>query len=502
MKQRTATLLGKGTADRIIFFGLLVLLFWLPLPWGSNRPWAEALIGILAGTLCTIYLLCQLPGALDRANSTFPVLSYTLPILLWLVWLAWGIVQMVPLDFASLQSVSPAAARLYTTLFPDMASEHAWPISIQPGLTFQRWTLALGYFSLYLLVLGLARDRSRLNTLANVLVFSALLQAIYGGVMVLSRVEYGFFEHKTAYLGVATGTFVNRNHLAGYLELGAAVGIGLILADLRSVDLGNWRKRVKHFLNFLFSTRLRTRVFLAVIVVGLVLTRSRGGNSAFFGALVVCAPAYMLLKERRLFLKSMVLFVSLLAVDVWIVSGWYGLGKLATRVEQTHEATEDRTYAFAAYPGIIEQYWRTGSGEGTFATVFAANQPAKVVGYYDHAHNDYAEFLIEAGAPGFLVLLLLVGITGLHALRVILRRNDRLRVGMCFAFLMATAELAIHSFTDFNLQIPANAATYVTLMAMAGACAQDGRRRRKVQAVVHERDEVLSMDGSESTDAT
>ncbi|MGH8507086.1 MAG: O-antigen ligase family protein [Stenotrophobium sp.] len=494
MKLRSRRLLGTGWADRILFAALLLLLLWLPLPWGSNRPWAEAVFGILVGLLGVAYLLTQI---FARGDAAFSPQTYVWPLLLWLVWLVWVALQMVPMDFARLQALSPAAARFYASAFPVSHAQLFWPLSVFPNLTWHRWLLSLGYFSLYVLTLGLARDRNRLQTLANTLVMSALFQAVYGGVMVLSRVEYGFFEHKTAYLGLATGTFVNRNHLAGYLELGAAIALGLILADLRVADLGNWKKRARYFLQFLFSTRLRIRVVLAVIVVGLVLTRSRGGNLAFFGALVVAAPIYIFLKERRLFLKSLVLFISLLAVDVWIVSGWFGLDKVVTRVEQTHTETEVRSYAFAAYPALIEKYKQTGSGLGTFATVFAPAQPANSWGYFDHAHNDYAEFLIETGVPGALILLVLVGITSLHALRVILRRNDRLRVGMCFAFLMGTAELAAHSFTDFNLQIPANAATYVVMMAMAAACAQQGRRKLPVPSAGCQEGDMALTSGSE-----
>jgi O-antigen ligase len=493
MKRDKPGMLGGGTINRLLFVVLLIFLLWLPLPWGSNRPWTEFLLGGIAGLLCTCYLLAQI---FMRGAGAFVPGQYTWPLLLWVMWLVWVALQLVPLDFQHLQAFSPAAAKLYAQAFPTNHAQTLWPISVFPNLTYHRWLLSLGYFSLYIVTLGLARDRARLHTLGNVLVISALLQAAYGGIMVLSGIEYGFFEHKTAYLGLATGTFVNRNHLAGYLELGAAIAIGLILADLRAVDLGNWKKRARYFLKFLFSTRLRIRVMLAVIVIGLVLTRSRGGNLAFFGALVGTLPIYIFLKERRLFLKSLILFISLLAVDVWIVSGWFGLDKVVSRVEQTHEVTEDRTYAFAAYPGLIEKYQLTGSGMGTFATVFAHNQPDNSWGYFDHAHNDYAEFLIEAGIPGTLILLILGGITALHALRVILRRNDRLRVGICFAFLMGSAELAVHSFTDFNLQMPANAATYVVLMAMAAACPQQGRRRPSSKTVSSGDDSAILKSGN------
>lgn len=479
--QRTITL------DRCLFLALMVLVVWLPLPWGSNRFGAEAFLSVMAGILCLIYLISQI---FKNDHSAFSPGRYLLPIVLWALWLAWIFFQTVPLSPNWLEMLAPTAAHYYATVFPDLsAGGHAWPISLLPERTKQQLLLSLGYFSLYLLVLGLVRDRGRMKLLGQVIVISALAQAIYGGLMTLTGLEYGFFEKKTAYLGLATGTFINRNHLAGYLELGAAMAIGLILADLKVTDLSSWKKRLMAMLDFLFSTRLRIRVFLAIIVVGLVLTRSRGGNLAFFSALIVLGPAYLFFKERKLFLKSTILFLSLLVVDIWIVSNWYGLEKLTTRIEKTNTETEARTYAFKAYPGLIDEYSRSGSGMGTFAAVFGKNQPDDANGYYDHAHNDYAEFLIEAGAPGALVLMLLVGLSCLHAGRVILRRNDRVRVGVCFAFLMASTELAVHSVTDFNLQIPANAATYVIMMAMAGACSQDRPRRRTKSADVTEKQE-------------
>ncbi|PTU32933.1 O-antigen ligase family protein [Stenotrophobium rhamnosiphilum] len=487
MKQPTTP--ARLTLDHVLFGALLVLVAWLPLPWGSNRFGAQAALGVVAGILCVIYLGNQI---FKTDKDAFLPKRYFWPLLLWALWLAWIFFQTIPLSPDWLARLAPSAAQYYASVFPDLAVQSEWPISLLPERTHQKVMLSLGYFSLYVLVIGLARDRGRLKMLGQVIVFSALAQAVYGGIMTLSGLEYGFFEKKTAYLGFATGTFVNRNHLAGYLELGAAMAIGLILADLKVADLSTWKKRLVALLDFLFSTRLRVRVFLAIIVVGLVLTRSRGGNLAFFSALIALGPIYLFYKERQLFVKSAVLFLSLVVVDVWIVSNWYGLEKLTTRLEQTNTETEARTFAFKAYPGLIEQYSPSGSGMGTFAAVFGKGQPDDSYGYYDHAHNDYAQFLIEAGIPGTSILLILAALSCLHAVLVIRKRNDRVRVGICFAFLMASTELAIHSVTDFNLQIPANAATYVIMMAMAGACSQDRPRRPRIGEKVSGKNEALT----------
>ena len=71
-----------------------------------------------------------------------------------------------------------------------------------------------------------------MKTLLQVLVFSGTFQAAYGAFMVLSGLELGFFVEKYVGQGVATGTFVNRNHFAGYLVMCLSAGIGLLLSQL------------------------------------------------------------------------------------------------------------------------------------------------------------------------------------------------------------------------------------------------------------------------------
>ena len=47
------------------------------------------------------------------------------------------------------------------------------------------------------------------------------------------------------------------------------------------------------------------------------------------------------------------------------------------------------------------------------------------------------------------------------------RRHDPLMRGMSFAAIMSVTAILIHSTVDFNLQIPANAATFMLLLALA-----------------------------------
>jgi O-antigen ligase len=184
----------------------------------------------------------------------------------------------------------------------------------------------------------------------------------------------------------------------------------------------------------------------------------------------------VLLRERRLFLKAVVLFASFLVVDLLIVSEWFGLEKVVERIEQTEVEREGRAYIFPELTQGIEAYWKTGSGLGTFAIAILPFRQALPKQFWDHAHNDYAEFMIETGLPGSLILACLALATIVHAIRVMVTRRNRLRTGIALAGLMALTALAIHGAVDFNLQIPANAATLVIVMAMVNACSHRPRR--------------------------
>lgn len=351
-------------------------------------------------------------------------------------------------------------------------------ISIARSLTIDAWLLSAGYACLYILILiSCHGDRGRMRAVLATLVIAGLLQATYGSVMVLSGLEWGFFAEKEFYRGVATGTFVNRNHLAGYLELCAAAALGLVLSDLGS----NHRSRSlrQHLLDaiaLLFSTKMRARLALAVMAIGLILTRSRMGNIAFFVSLTTCGMIFVLLRHRSQALRALALFASVIAIDILIVSKWYGLERVVERIEQTRYEVEGRATFLQEVPPVIDAYGLVGSGLGTFALAYAPYRSANMKEHFDHAHNDYVEFLIETGVIGLALLATFVLAHALHAVRILVHRQRRSAAAVGFAALMAMLAYAIHSIADFNLQIPANAATLLTLMALSAACSSRSRR--------------------------
>lgn len=484
---------GRIRLDRWSFAATLALLFWLPLPWGSHRPWATDLLVLLAALLLCVRLALIAAGAARPAPGLARQL--TLPVLWWLLWLSWIGFQLWPLPATLLELLSPRAVALHAEAARLLGSTAAPPtVSIAPSATVDAWLLSAGYACLYtLIVLCCHGDRARMGLVLGWLVAAGLVQAVYGSLMVLSGVEWGFFAEKRFYRDVATGTFVNRNHLAGYLELTSAAALGLILADLGGDrSKGSLRQKLLGAIALAFSPKVRSRIALVVMAVALVLTRSRMGNVAFFTSLCVCGMLFVLLRHRQYTLRAFALFASVVAIDILIVSNWYGLERVVERIESTDIATEGRATFLADVPPAIEAYRTAGAGLGTFAYAFAPFRSSRMREHFDHAHNDYIEFAIETGLPGVALLAAFALAHAAHALRTLVVRRRRMVAAVSFSALMALVAHAIHATAEFNLQIPANAATLVVLLALAASCRSTSGQRRAPEGA--------ALDGCDDTD--
>ncbi|HXU93252.1 MAG TPA: O-antigen ligase family protein [Gallionella sp.] len=457
--------------DRL-FYALLALLVWLPLPMGSNRPWAEAILELGTAGLSLLWIMGRQRSRVTVGhafNGAHPVL--------WLLaaWLVYLSAQLIPLPATVRQLISPESVAMYR-----LAGNAGWaPLSLHPYATFLFWLKSVAYVSLFVLTLLMVNCKHRLVMLGYALVFSAVLQAFYGSMMALSGLEYGFFMKKVSYVGFATGTFVNRNHLAGYLEMVSAIGIGLLMATGSFMEGGrSWRQRLRNLINLVLSQKLLLRLMLAIMVIALVLTRSRMGNTGFFSSMLVAGLIALVafrsqvsstaqMFQRSEMRSAVVLITSLMVIDLFIVGAWFGVDKLADRMVQTSlEHDAGRVEVGSNTLDLLKDYPLLGAGGGSFHVVYERYRGEGISEHYDHAHQDYLEIMADVGAIGIVLLGLVVLLSFRAALKALYCRRDRLMRGMAFASIMGTIALLIHSTVDFNLQIPANAATFMVVLAL------------------------------------
>jgi O-antigen ligase len=317
--------------------------------------------------------------------------------------------------------------------------------------------------------LQLVNTREKLQTFATVFVLAGTFQAFYGSFMTLSGLEYGFIGEKYNHIGIATGTFVGRNHYAGFLEMSLAVGIGLMLSQLRTDRSKNWQDRWHRLLETILSPKFRLRLYVVIMVVGGVLSRSRMGNTAFFVSVTLCGTLALYFQHRyrkqRVNRNIIVFFVSMAIIDVLIVSNWFGIDKLAERIEKTSAESELRDEAARDTLKIWADHPITGTGAGTFQLAYPKYRGADVHVAQFTAHNDYLEFASETGLVGIVLLGFAVLYTLWQGIRAQIERRSRFLQGMGFASTMGIVAILLHSFTDFNLQIPANALAFMVILA-------------------------------------
>ncbi len=468
-----------GTAYHKSLTGLfLLLLFWLPLPFGSNTVWAQSIMQVSVFAVAGLWLAgfslgrCRVPNVFVKA---WPVHLALLSVLAWI-----GL-QQLSWPVSTLETWVPETFHYYQSAYQALAEPlpSSLPFSLDPHATAAAFQHTLALYLLFALTLLLITDNRQLRWLALCFVIAGTAQALYGALSTLSGWEMGFFAKKVTGRGVATGTFVNRNHLAGFLEMTAAMGVGLLVAQLTDQRSSSFKEWLRATLTTLMSSKVILRASLIVMVVALVLTRSRMGNGAFFSSLMLTGVVYVVLK-RKLTRGMAVFFVSLLLIDTLIISNWFGLDQVVNRISSTivveqSESTGSASVSIAdvrtdvnpVTRELIAQAPLTGTGAGTFYTALPSQRDGGWRGFFDHAHNDYLQFPQELGIPATLALGFAVLFSLWQAIQAIRLRKSRFNNGVAFGALMGGIALMIHSWADFNLQIPANAAYFVVLMAVA-----------------------------------
>lgn len=476
------------------FVVLLAAIGAAPLPLGANRPWALAVLGSVLLAVAAWQLLRPeaVTGAdeepLWRARRMMGALG---------LWTGLVAVQLVPLPAVLAQALGGTAGGP-----PTPSGWHA--ITIDRHSTELYLLKACALLAGMWLVLTLARSPRRIEALAWALIVGGTVQAVIGITLLAAGGSYTWFFVRIGY-GTASGTFVNHNHFAGWLELALASGIGLMIARLEPARTRDWRRRVRDGLALMVSSKVRLRLMLLVMVIALIASRSRMGNGAFFLSLSAVGALAIVLSRRSP--RAIAVFIgSLLVLDIVVVGSVVGLERVIERMEQTRvlndagtagtgnampgtgaavagslgqETLEQRTEAARHALALVRGSPLLGMGGGTFHLAFPKVQPPELRGYFDHAHNDYAEFAADTGLVGLVLLAAAVVLTLVEAVRILVRRRDPLARGMAVATLMGLTSLLLHALVDFNLQIPSNALAFVVLMTFPFLVGSRPTRQRR-----------------------
>ncbi len=414
-----------------LIFGCAVFLYGAVLP----EHWYPCLAGL--GLTGAVYWLTA--GRFDRPPS-LPWALRILPAAL----LAISLLQLVPLPVGVVEILSPARAELHAAL-PEGVRPEGWiPLSIKPAAAMEGTLRLAGYLLVFFLVADLGwRLRDRPWALAAPFVLVGLLQAVLGLVQ-----SWGFG------MDVARGSYVNRNHFAGLLEM------CLPFAALYGVALLQ-RGRRENLHRSPAGPAIKACFWLAVaaaMLTAVLHSLSRMGFLAVLSSLFVmgAVAAGGGLSGRKRWLP-------IAAAGALVVAGFLFLptDRLIERfasIAQTEEITADtRAEIWRDTVKLIGAYPVAGCGLGCYESGLYPFKSVAPMNTIDMAHNDYLQLMAEFGLPGFAVLMLLAARTFGRALRAAGAEAGTDERYLGIACVGSLAAIALHSLVDFNLYIPANA---------------------------------------------
>lgn len=472
---------NSGMVSRGPLWALFALIIYTPLPLASNRPWALVLLGLLTGCL---FLWVMWKTDYQSASLTWRIAG--VPLLLLMLWTGLIGAQLIPLPGSWSHGVQ--------MIFGQRTNMDYVAMSIDPYSTRLYFAKSCILLAIFWLVVSLVDTRRRIIGLAKVVVVSGMMQAIIGVVLMASGATYQLF-FVTLEAARAHGTFVSPNQYAGYLELTLAMGVGLMIAKLSGQSTVNWKQRLHGWLDVVLSEKAMLRLALIIMVVGLVASRSRGGNSAFFASLLITGTLAVILMKQTVGKKAgassltmikttMFFIVSLIVLDVAIIGGMVGVEKVVQRIENTNlqaqvvesgrggqilpkeQSFEERGEAAMPALNIVRDFPIFGTGGGTFHLAFPHYRPAEVQGYFDHTHNDYVEIASETGLAGLLLLSLAVLHSLWQSVKIFMHGDEQIARGMAFASVMGVVSLLMHGMVDFNFQNPANAMLFLIILSL------------------------------------
>ena len=156
---------------------------------------------------------------------------------------------------------------------------------------------------------------------------------------------------------------------------------------------------------------------------------------------------------------------------------WVGVEPVVERYQSAESAYLLRSAIWADTASLIREHPLLGTGLGTFGIVYPQVQTTALNFQVDHAHNDYLEVATELGLPGALLLFGLIWTVLWRAITVFYnspRQRERFLLLGCCGSILA---ILFHSFTDFNLQVPANAMVFAVILGLTYGVSCENERR-------------------------
>ncbi len=484
--------------EKAAFTIYLVVLLLSPLLFGAVHTYAYTImcVGVLTGSLLLIRKNVKKNVRTGGYQFQLPRTSVNF---VFLILLAFLFLQIIPLPPRLLEYLSPGALVVGQKSLPPSGGlavaglGREWfalsPYYYPVRMSIIRWSV---YGLFFLGLVQVLNSQKRIELTVFLILMAGCFEALYGLAQTYSGSPHLWWFRSITDQRAATGTYINRNHFAGFMEMGLLLAAAYVAAlsarrKQKKVAPGNkpsLRARLSRCLSGEQKFNKRTFILFsgAVMALGLVFSASRGGIIAAAGAMLCMGLLFVSRKRHRrngLLVLLLCVIASVYALDVGVD---YTMG----RFKYFDSSYEARTRYTKKTLDMFHDYKLTGVGIGNFQYPYpkyqAVEDKKRLIAY---AHNDWAQFLAEAGITGFCLLLAGIFYYVCRTIRLWKRRSDPFAISLGIAPLAAITAMAIHSYSDFNLHVPANCLILAAIMAIGYSALHLDRHRGRDKTIYH-----------------
>jgi O-antigen ligase len=442
--------------DRLIEGGVVFLLIFTPLAYGTVEPWSEAVAVVVILAMASVWLMRMV--ARGELQVELPPGARPAALFLGLV-----LLQAVPLARGVVQLLSPWTAELHEAAAAYAGISTSWvPLSLDPNATAREALKLLAVALFFLVVYNTCRTRAQVRRALWTMVLMGALIAVLGIVQRATWNGRFYWIGPASPSASAFGPFVNRTHFAGLMVIVVPMALALLLAGQREPGrrrhhTSGWRERLRSW-NSREGGPPRLVPWLILLMGGAALVSgSRGGVVALIAALIAMIGLSARARSRSRRVVTVVVAAALIILAGFWIGGDILLGtveRLAEEVGQPEESPRLHLWANAL------TLWRDvpllGTGLASFGTVVPAVQtlPARVA--FTHAESDWVQLLTDTGALGLLLALLAAGSLARALLSRYRETGSTWSRAIALGGLVALVGAAIQGIPNFNLAILSN----------------------------------------------
>jgi O-antigen ligase len=402
------------------------------------------------------------------AGQSFSATRIRFPVTAPLLLIALVLLQTVPLPIS--------LARIFGISVVNPPGHTTFTLSAAPYETVSQMLALVTYLTAFYLVLMICLENRAKKKLVLALLAMGVFEAFYGLIQYLTGWQQIFLYVKKFYLEDATGTYINRNHFAGLLEMILPFAVVFALQHVWTLRR-RFEEEHTSASELLSSADFPFLVFwifiAAAIFAAIVCSHSRMGILSTLASLIVVLTlaGTSVLSAKARVAVGVLFLLSMVGLAVWV-----GIDPAITRFETLNEQYahpgQDRLSIWRDTLQLIRRHPLLGSGFGSFATVYPSVQTAFLNNVVDHAHCDYLEVVTELGLPGGILVF-----GGIFTVLGRSFRHCRNRVAdfdktISLACIGSIVAILLHSLADFNLYIPANALIFTMILALAWSNAE------------------------------